>query len=729
MSIEEQDPTTKLLTLLNVSATKPGKRKRSAQAYRAAPLGGKRKASATTIATTADGVSNFDSVHDRVNEAAAVVAAAAAKKGGKQSEAGGEEAVRRNGSAASEQPEATGSTLQLGSTSDDEEDQSVGAPSASSSTMRDAFDVHFASEGQGSHAAALAGMKIAAEGKAEFSWEQTVSQLGELGKVVKSVPLDWKGKTPEVAGPHPNVARSWEQLRQGRPMSNLQNRLVSTLSSYADLYHSNQALEERSEMREAIACHMVSHAVKTRRRVLKNNERMAHAASNSQDIEPPRDQGFTRPKVLLLAPMRNVALQWISLIERMSGCAQTDNKSRLDREFRLPEDAVDKLMLPEARNRYPQDHLETFRGNIDDSFLLGIKLTRKSLKLFSAFYDSDFIVASPLALRLAIEKERGDCDFLSSIEVLVADQLDVTSMQNWDHVQFALDHVSLLPRQTHDTDFSRVKQWYLDGRAANFRQSILLSSYDAPEMRAIFSHTLANVAGKARTLASGSNGDGSDDDGGVMSLVRRGIRQSFVRFECANLQAEAELRFQYFTTKTLPNLLKSALSSKNTLIFVPSYFDFVRLEAYLNERDVCTFAAISEYSTGKDIARARQQFQSGRRSFLLMTERFHFYRRYVIRGARTVVFYGLPEHKDYFVEAMSFPFAKSTSLVEALRQQDDDQEGGTTAVGGEQESVDPSEVSSVALYSRYDLLRLQRIVGGNTARRMVEEDRSTWRFT
>lgn len=56
----------------------------------------------------------------------------------------------------------------------------------------------------------------------------------------------------------------------------------------------------------------------------------------------------------------------------------------------------------------------------------------------------DIIVASPLALRMAADKERGSVDYLSSIEVLVADGLDVMSMQNWAFTQ--VSRVSLLLR-------------------------------------------------------------------------------------------------------------------------------------------------------------------------------------------------------------------------------------------------------------------------------------------
>lgn len=79
-------------------------------------------------------------------------------------------------------------------------------------------------------------------------------------------------------------------------------------------------------------------------------------------------------------------------------------------------------------------------------------------------------------------------------------------------------------------------------------------------------------------------------------------------------------------------MLKSAVSSSETLIFVPSYFDFVRVKRYLTKNlsslgSDFSFAAISEYSDTPEISRARGAFYQGKKKFLLVTERFHFFRR------------------------------------------------------------------------------------------------------
>ena len=101
--------------------------------------------------------------------------------------------------------------------------------------------------------------------------------------------------------------------------------------------------------------------------------------------------------------------------------------------------------------------------------------------------------------------------------------------------------------------------------------------------------------------------------------------------------------------------MKSAVQSANTVVFVPSSFDFIRVQNHFRSLVGTTHAALSEwvnsvllsrtvnrqlwptsrYSSNQDISRARQAFFSGNKSFLLVSERFHFFRRFSLSRINT----------------------------------------------------------------------------------------------
>ncbi|KAL1922449.1 uncharacterized protein VTP21DRAFT_9988 [Calcarisporiella thermophila] len=457
----------------------------------------------------------------------------------------------------------------------------------------------------------------------------------------------------------------------------LQNELFQHINQYRDIIYSNRTHKMASALRNIYALHAVNHIFKTRDRVLKNNQRIARAQAEDKDIEEVRDQGFTRPKVLILLPFRNAAVELMKTLIALSGSEQQEQKSRFFNEYGI--DPEDEKMDPNK----PEDYIANFAGNIDDHFRIGVKFTRKTMKLYSEFYSADMIIASPLGLRTIIgtegEKKR-DFDFLSSIELVILDQCDSFLMQNWDHVEHIFELLNLVPKDAHGCDFSRVKSWYLDGRAKYLRQTLIFSDYLAPEINALFNKHCKNVAGKLkiRKLYTGTIAD-----------VIPQLQQIFTRIDCPSIADEPDIRFKHFIEKVLPSLRNSAIAQKHTMIFVPSYFDYVRLRNYF-EDNAYSYAAICEYSSNSDVSRARSRFFHGQKSFLLYTERFHFFRRYNIRGVHHVVFYALPEHPQFYSEIVNFV------------------------------TLNPSEESFTcsALFSKYDMLRLERVVGTQRARRM-----------
>ncbi|KAJ3544901.1 hypothetical protein NM688_g5691 [Phlebia brevispora] len=497
------------------------------------------------------------------------------------------------------------------------------------------------------------------------SWKTSRHKFGKLGSMVEYSPDTPDAVPPERLPSNPAILERLHmpfeerQAKLPQELATLQNDLLTLLSTHRDLQLSGAPLDSQQSLREAITLHCLDHITEKRRRVLKNNERLAHASKSGNSApEDVQDQGFTRPSVLILLPFRSFALRWVAALtsHTPSPAFQVENRSRFQSEYGLPPGAVDKLETAEP-GTYPKDHVEMFKGNVDDSFRVGVKITRKSVKLFADFYGCDLIIASPLGLRMSIEKEK-NADFLSSIEILVVDQMDALTMQNWDHVQFVFSHLNKLPKESHDVDFSRIKPC-----ASYLRQSIFLSAYETPETRALFNSSLHNVAGKLRTERRWQ-----------AVPVPEGVDQNFVHFECTNPKDELDKRFQFFTTQARIGPARCP-------------------ENHFRKAVGASFAVLSEYSSNQDISRARQAFFSGKKSFLLISERFHFFRRYKIRGIRNIIFYAPPDHPQFYTEFLSYPFLD--------------------------DGVEPGDVTCKVIYSRYDYMRLERIAGADGAKELI----------
>ncbi len=143
----------------------------------------------------------------------------------------------------------------------------------------------------------------------------------------------------------------------------------------------------------------------------------------------------------------------------------------------------------------------------------------------------------------------------------------------------------------------------------------------------------------------------------------------------------------------------------HTLIFIPSYFDFVKLRNYFKKNDISSMN-LSEYSDNKSIDRSRYLFYHGKVHFMLLTERFHFYKRYKIRGINHIIFYELPHYAEYYSNFCNY-------MPDAKRFKN----GMTT-----------ESFSSTVLYSKFDAQKLCAVVGRNRATHMMNSDKTVHMF-
>ena len=468
--------------------------------------------------------------------------------------------------------------------------------------------------------------------------------------------------------------------------SQISTEVLSILTDYKDFLHTERSADNAEELRRSYVLHALNHVLKTRAKILNNNAK--HEARELGE-EKLRDQGFARPKVLILVPFKEscrvIVEMMIKILFPLKEKGSVANRKRFSEDF---------AKIETVRRDKPEDFYETFQGDINDSFKLGLAVTKKTLKLYTDFYSSDIIISSPLGLRLVTgteaEEGRTDTDFLSGIELLVVDQADVLMMQNWDHVSSILNQLHQQPKQSHGVDFGRIRLWSLDGLSKFYRQTIILSSVPSPEINNVWNRNCLNYMGKVRL---------SNQSSGVMANVHCDVGLVLHQVPCDNIQQSLEARFNYFTEKIMPKYKKDSMY--HTCVFVPSYYDYVKVRNWFKSSDL-DYSEVSEYSRDKKIAEARDKFYHNEKHFLLYTERAHFYRRFRLKGIRHLIFYQPPTFGWMFSE-----------LCNLLQKSFQNPRGGTD-----------NNMSLTVLYTRYDVQRLNLSVGTETASTMLSSSKT-----
>ena len=192
---------------------------------------------------------------------------------------------------------------------------------------------------------------------------------------------------------------------------------------------------------------------------------------------------------------------------------------------------------------------------------------------------------------------------------------------------------------------------------------------------------------------------------------RRGEAQSFALAE--------EERFQYFKEQVLMPILRTGQG--RTLIVAPSYVHYVRIRNELMRLEA-NAAYVCEYSRDSEISRGRSRFFHGAHDILLYSGRCHYFRRLAIRGARHVVFYSLPEYPHLYPELVNTLSASFDASKQQQLKQKEDNHADTGA------AVEQADCSSLVLFSKYDKMSLQRVVGQSRSAHMLKSDKTAFLF-
>ncbi|XP_060610330.2 U3 small nucleolar RNA-associated protein 25 homolog [Anolis sagrei] len=527
----------------------------------------------------------------------------------------------------------------------------------------------------------------------QLFFSSTLEKYGTI-KPEKEVDLKQLHLHKPLVSTWPKVnSLSMQTKLKDQPFTPLQRELFCIMNSYRDLFYPERtALRNGEEIRHVYCLHALNHVLKANAQVLGNNAKRRDQKPGIDD-DAFRDQGLTRPKVLIVVPFRESALRVVHiLIGLLESASQkkidVSNKKRFKGEFGSdPEEKPPNLKRPE-------DYEAVFAGNIDDHFRIGVAVLQKGMRLYAPFYSSDIIIASPLGLRTVIgaegEKNR-DFDFLSSVEILIIDEVDIYLMQNWEHVLHLFSHLNLLPLESHGVDFSRVRMFSLNNQTKYYRQTLLFGALQDPQINSIFNKHCYNYRGQVAVRNAPLTGS--------ISHVVVQLPHVFRKLEAENSVSVIDARFHFFIDKVLPEYRDAIMS--HTLIYVPSYFDYVRLRNYFKKEEL-NFTHVCEYTSKSGISRARHFFLKGNKQFLILTERFHFYKRYSIRGIRNLIFYELPTYPHFYSEVCNMM---------------------KLAGSGEE-----STLTCTVLYSKYNAQRLAAVVGVERAAQMLQSSKNVHLF-
>ncbi|ELP88347.1 hypothetical protein EIN_227700 [Entamoeba invadens IP1] len=443
---------------------------------------------------------------------------------------------------------------------------------------------------------------------------------GEIGKRPENVPISlWKEFV--------------KFLKENKLELDEENyKLLLNLRGYADMFVFHRMNGDQfAVMRLVNTLHIATHLREIR------CLRLKHTLSCKENEEPQKDLGFVQCSTLVLFPFKTAALIFIKTLLSLMGPIYQKNIRHEDRFVNGFRD-----MQNEMENR-PKDYYHIFEGNNDDKFRVGISFGKDGVHLYTETFKADLIVASPLGIKAFIEKQGTTMnDMFSSIKLIYIESIDVMEMQNMNYLMEILNVCNKLPVTQHETDIRRVYSHEVEEKGLYYRQSIIYGRYQTP-----LNNSIVRMCQNSKEMMITEN-----TAMGSLSKLVRNVPINFNRYTVTSALNSPDERFEHFTKVFLPWYMEIG-TKKNTLIMIPSYFDYLRVKNYFKEENI-NGVFVSEYISTRAQINAEIAFKKSEVEFMIITERSHFFNRKKIKGIQNIIFYELPNSANFVPELINF---------------------------------------------------------------------------
>ncbi|EEA07742.1 uncharacterized protein CMU_006650 [Cryptosporidium muris RN66] len=499
----------------------------------------------------------------------------------------------------------------------------------------------------------------------------------------KTVCLDYFG----IEG---QIISNWKTLTQDFPLHTRDNIVVELqslfryINGYIDIEYCDPDCILSPWIVSLVMLHISNHISCIRKLVLSNNSVLKKYIKNNESSfkgithnidhlgdDNLRDQGFHRCRILILSPFRGTAKRCVDiLIKLLPQGKRAKYLDRFNKEFGDPElesqnDEAEKVGIVRDDPLYRYLFVNS---NHDDDYRVGIQVSKSGILFYSPFDQSDIILASPLGLRRIIGT-RGESDtkreygFLSSVEICLIYGADIILMQNWEHLLDIFDVLNKLPsKNLGSCDIRRIYQPFIDGNSKIMRQTILIASGRSEDFTCLFRKYTNNCRGYVRLwnslerLRKLSNINKFELPLNIAASLVPDLKQMFIKV--SNQIDSEESMLSYMSSYLYPDIL-AAIDGINqrVLLVLPNYISYLRIRKYLIQQSA-VFGSCHESSSNSSLSKNRLAFYKGELPILITTERFLFFRRYLLKGATTVIFWGPPIFPVIYVDciySLNFP--------------------------------------------------------------------------